>query len=793
MVDPVRIGGFFSTFDTEAVIQQLTVARQSGIRKLDIQQTKANGQRNAVSAIQAAVAALLRQSANLRGVSSVSGKRATVINPTAASSAVSAAAAPNASPGSFTVDITQLATASSVAGTAISAGIDATLPIGLSNFGIAPTNGKFTIATATGGSQTFSIGAAVADAASLLSASNFTTAVTAGNFTIGSGLGTQVIAVNPATQSLNDVVAAINGGAIGVTATITNDENGRANKITLSTASGPLTLGAVADTSNFLAATNLSAAGGGTTAVSSAAFTKQMSLNQVLAGINASAIGVIASITNDANGRPNLVSLVSSQGAISLGNATDTSNFLTAANLLASPLGTTRASTASIARLSLSAKLDATTFHGGPPTVGAHSFTVNGTTISYNAASDSLADIINRITSSAAGVTARYDSTSDTIKLQQATTGSLTITMADDGAGGNLLAKLGLLGGAQTLGLSAQYKIDGGATQSSATNTVTTGTGVTLTMSAVTGVGTPATVTVAQDSASALSAVKGFVAEFNKVFTAIDSATKADVSKTANQSGVLSGDATLRAFKATLRGLISTPALNVDGNFSTLGQIGLSFGAVGAALGSTGTLQLDEAKFQNALATDPASVQSLLSTLTLGATLTPGGTGSVSSLTGTYSGSEPGSYFLTDNGAGNMTATFTPAYGGPSSAQSATYVANGTNTTLIPGMVLNFGAVPVAGSHTVVVTATKQGAIGRVKDLLDVQAGSGGVMQKRQDRYTALTKDLDTQKAKMQEHIDSEMSVLRKKFAAMERAQARAQGLQSALTQMNAQLAANKN
>ena len=51
MVDPVRIGGFFSTFDTEAVIQQLTVARQSGIRKLDIQQTKANGQRNAVSGI----------------------------------------------------------------------------------------------------------------------------------------------------------------------------------------------------------------------------------------------------------------------------------------------------------------------------------------------------------------------------------------------------------------------------------------------------------------------------------------------------------------------------------------------------------------------------------------------------------------------------------------------------------------------------------------------------------------------------------------------------------------------
>ena len=213
-------------------------------------------------------------------------------------------------------------------------------------------------------------------------------------------------------------------------------------------------------------------------------------------------LGGDRSITNDTNGRPNLISLASTQGAIALGNATDTSNFLSAANLLASPLGASRVSTNSIARLSLSAKLDATTFQGGPPTAGAHSLTINGTTINYNAASDSLTDIINRITSSPAGVTARYDPISDTIKLQQAKTGSLQITAADDGVGGDLLAKLGLIAGTQTLGVSAQYKIDGGATQSAATNTVTTGTGVSLTLNALTGPGTPATVTVAPSQPS---------------------------------------------------------------------------------------------------------------------------------------------------------------------------------------------------------------------------------------------------------------------------------------------------
>jgi flagellar capping protein FliD len=794
MTDPVRIGGFFANFDTEAVIQQLTFARQGAIRKLDIQTTKANVQKGVIAGIQTSIAALLARATLLMGTSSVTGKKATVTNPTTAANAVTAAASPTSIPGSFTVDVLQLATASRIAGTAISAGIDAVSPLALSNFGITPTNGKFSMATATGGSAVFTIGAQAAQPATLLNASNFFLAPTNGAFTIATATGgSATLTIDTTVQSLQDVVTAINGTATGITASITNDANGRANVLSLTSAQGDITLGAVGDTSNFLAAMNLpSGPAASATVVSSAAFTNQMSLTDVITDINASTIGVTASITNDANGRPNILSLASAQGALSLGNATDTSNFLSATNLLASPLGATRTSTNSIARLSLSAKMDVTTFQGGAPSAGNHSFTINGTTINYNAANDSVTDIINRITSSAAGVTARYDSTTDTVRLQQVKTGTLDITMADDGVGGDLLTKLGLIGGAETLGESAEYKIDGGPTQFSATNTVTTGTGVSLTFSAETGAGTPATVVVAQDDAAALTSVKAFVTEFNKVLAALDSATKADGLVADSQSGVLSGDATLRSFRASLRGLISSSTLNVEGNFSTLGQIGLSFGAVGAAIGSTGSLVLDEAKFQNALTTDPASVQSLLSTFRLGATLNPGGTSSLSSIAGTYGGQEAGTYLITDDGAGNITSTFTPVNGGPPSTQSAVITPNGTNSLLIPGMTLSFGPVLTAGTHTVVVTPASEGIGGKIRDLLDVQAGAGGVMQKRQDRYSALTKSLETQKAKIQGHIDAEMANLRRKFAAMERAQARAQQIQGSLNQVVAQLTANK-
>lgn len=782
MADPIRLTGLFSSFDTESVISQLTAAKQSVVTRLDVQASTATARKATLAGVQSKFLALLTRSSSLMGSSSVSGKTSTVTG-----TGLTAAATPSSATGTFTVDITKLATKTSAVGSAISAAVDATLPLGASNFGIAPTNGTFTVKTATGGTEVFSIGAAAANTAATLNTSNFATAVTAGSFTIETATGgLQAFTVDPATQSLGDIMTAINGAGIGVTAAVTNDANGRANNLTLTSTQGAITLGASGDTSNFLTATNLAGAAGTDTKVSSSPFTKQMSLNEVIADVNASGIGVTASIANDANGRANLLTFDSTQGAITLGSAGDTSNFLAATSVLASPGTTTRQGTLGMARLSTIAKMVDASWQGGAPTSGPQSFSVNGKTIAYDTAVDSLSDVVSRINASGANVLARYDSISDTIRFESTKPGSLGITL-EDGVGGNLLSKLGLTTATQALGANAEYKIDGGPTQYASSNTVTLASGVTLSLTALTEVGKPVTVTIGQDASAAVTAVKAFVTAVNDIFTSIDTATRADQTN----PGVFSGDGSLRQLKSSIRSALSATGVNINGNFTRLDQIGLSFGAPGAALGTTNTLQLDEAKFNAVLASDPSSVQAVLSSFKLGATLEPGGTSSITGLTGNYAGPAAGTYRISDNGAGLLSAVFTPKNGGAQVASSSPVTAGGTNTTLIPGMTLQIAPLMQQGTQTITVAATSRSPIQALKELADLQAGTGGVIQKRQDTYTNVNEQLSIRRTRTLERIDKEMAVLRKKFAAMEQAQAKYQGIASSLAGMISQLQAS--
>ncbi len=781
MSDPVRIGGFYATFDTEAVIRQLTEIRMRQVTLLEQKGAANQAKKNAVNSVQTAMRAFLEKLKALAAPQSVSGMTAT-----ASGTAVAVSALPGAQPGSFTVSVSQLATATRLQGTPISAGIDATKAMNRSNFGTAPTNGTFTIATAQGGSQVFTVGPAAVQASVALQSANIEMAVTSGTFTVGTvGGGTQTITIDVTTDSLNDVVNAINSAGVGLTASIVADANGRLNRLELTSSSGDIILGGTGDSSNFLSATRLLSTPAGTTRTG-AAMTQQMTLNDVIADINASGIGVTASVVNDAYGRPNLIQVTSTQGAISFGSGADTSNFLAVTGLLTSATGTTRTSSAPIARLSTAAKLQDAGFDGGPPAAGDQAIVINGVSIGYNAATDSLADVIARINASAAGVTARYDSLTDTVRLQNKATGTLMLTV-EDAPGGTLAAKLGLTTGTVTAGQNAEYSIDGGPTQQSASNSVSFG-GATLTLKETTS--SPVTVTIGQDTSAAANAVKAFVSEFNNVMKAIDAATKADGSKTNNQSGPLSGDSSLRQLKSDLRSILTSPGTNLSGGLVTLSQIGLTFGPVGSAVGTTNTLQFDEAKFAEAVRTNQAGVQELLSRLSLAATLEPGGTGSITGISGTYAGSEPGRWVITDDGAGNLSAVFTPANGGPTVPATGTIAPGGTNSNLIPGLTLQAGPTLQAGEHVITVGVTAESVIQRLKRFAENQAGVGGTLDKRKSTYDRIASDIEERIATLEGRITAEMEQLRRKFAAMERAQARAQSVLGSLQQLANQLAA---
>jgi flagellar hook-associated protein 2 len=671
MSDPIRIGGFFSSFDTEAVIARLTEVRQRPLFALEDKQALMTARKTAVGSLVTQFTTLLSRVNTLLTPTSVSGKSATV-----SGSGVSAAASPNAALGSFNVAVAKLATGTTATGTHLSAGVDSVSILDNANFGTKVTAGTFTIKSSAGGSAT--------------------------------------ITVDPATQSLDDIIGLIN-----------------------------------AET--------------GTT-------------------------GITATLENDAYGRPNILRLTSSMGDVQLGTGADTSNFLSATNLIAAPGTTARESTLPIARLNLNAKMSDAGWLTGAPAAGDHSFTINGVTIAYNAANDTLNDVLTRINASSAGVTATYDPATDKIRLTQGKLGSLAITMADDGAGGDFLAKTGILAASQALGSNAEYSVDGGATQYSASNTVALANGVTLTLTGLTG-GTPATVSVTQDAGSAVSALKSFVADFNALMTSLNDLTKGDKSR----PGLFSGDSAILSLRSQLRAMISGQGINVTGKFSDLSSLGLSFGAVGSAPGTTNTLQFDEAKFKDALASEPLSVQNALSTFGMTASLVAGGTGSIASIDGTYTGSRPGSYAITDDGAGNLTVVFTPTDGTAAITTTGAIAAGGTNATLIPGVTLTAGAVLAAGTNTVQVSTSSASVVRRIKEFLEGQVGGAGRLAKRQDEFTRVSDDIGKRMQRIQDSIDKEMALMRRKFIAMEQAQARASSIMTALQQANAQLAAMQN
>ena len=138
---------------------------------------------------------------------------------------------------------------------------------------------------------------------------------------------------------------------------------------------------------------------------------------------------------------------MTSSSPITLGSDTDTSNFLQSAELYNNGTGTTVSSAAALGGVNLSttlnnANLSTPISDGGS---GDGEFTINGVAINYDASTDTVTDVLQRINDSAAGVTATYDSLNNTFQLSNKTTGDVGISLQD--VTGNFLAATGLSSG----------------------------------------------------------------------------------------------------------------------------------------------------------------------------------------------------------------------------------------------------------------------------------------------------------------------------------------------------------
>ncbi len=305
-------------------------------------------------------------------------------------------------------------------------------------------------------------------------------------------------------------------------------------------------------------------------------------------------------------------------GDIILGSATDSSNFLQAAKLYNTPSGAgpiTSSGALGSARLGValaSANLATainTGFDGGGQPNATGTFTINGKDITFSA-TDTLATVMQRINDSDAGVTASYDAVNDRFSLTSKATGDIGIAVQDKQ--GNFLEALGFLG-STTLerGQDATYTVNGGSEQRSRSNTITgDASGITgLTVTALKEGGTT-TVTVGSDTATIKDAIEGFVAQYNKVQSMIDSKTAVTVEDDGSvAASVLANQREAEEAATSLRGMVFGSISGLSGVINQLEKLGYTTNS------EDNKLKLeDTAKLDAALATDLDAVQEFFST-----------------------------------------------------------------------------------------------------------------------------------------------------------------------------------
>ena len=308
---------------------------------------------------------------------------------------------------------------------------------------------------------------------------------------------------------------------------------------------------------------------------------------------------VTGSYDPDADG----ITLASDNGApIVLGAANDTSNFFTVMKLAnngsamsvssSAPLGTV-ATTATLANAGFATALSG----------GSGSFLINGVTINY-ASTDTLGAVLNRISQSAAGVTASYDSANDRVLLVNKTTGDIGVGATD--TSGNLLAALGLTSGAgATLahGKNALFTINGGSTLSSATNTLDASVHGISGLSVTVNSETTQTLQVESDTASMQTSLQSFIDKFNATQDLIETDTKISSTGGNVSTSILSDNREVQDWARQLQVLAFQAVAGATGSVKRISDLGIDFDGI------TGHLTVkDTGKLATALSDHPEDV-----------------------------------------------------------------------------------------------------------------------------------------------------------------------------------------
>ncbi|HXT13376.1 MAG TPA: flagellar filament capping protein FliD [Candidatus Angelobacter sp.] len=493
----LALSGLASGFDWQSVVTELANAERNSETPWKTQQTTINSQISSYNTINSAFTTL---QTDIQTLQDPTFYQSTLAN-TSDSTLASASADPGATLGSFTFNISQMATAAQINGAA--------------NVGkvLAPT------------------GAANA----VIGAAPFATPVTAGTFTIN---GAQVtVATTDTLQDVFDKIAAATNN------TVTASYNSTSDTISLSSSSS-IVLGSATDTSNFLQSSLLF--NSNETGTTTHTITSSLALGHVQ---------VTASLAN-----ANLATAIQDDGT------------------------------------------------------GNGAFTVNGVTINYNASTDNVQNILDRITNSAAGVTASYDSLNNRFVLTDKATGDVGISIQDVAGKGNFAAATGLATGTLQRGQDLLYTVNGGPQLVSSSNSITS------TSSSISGLSVTAlktgsvTVNVSSDTSKISSAIQQFITDYNNAQTDISAQQIVSTDSSGKVTpGTLTGDLTASNIASGLRSAVFSALPGLSGAVNMLSDLGIQTN------GQDNTLKLtDSTALTNALTNNLTGVKTFFTDPTNG-------------------------------------------------------------------------------------------------------------------------------------------------------------------------------
>lgn len=777
MSSTFAVSGLASGLDTAGIIEKLLAIEKAPMNKVTGRKTAHTSKMAAIASIKDLIATLQGSAKALSDRTKINAKSSNIDITGNDMLPLTATTTADAINGSFKVTINQLATSTRIYSSSAMGNV---------------INKTATLATA-----------------------GFRYSVTPGNFRING----QSLTID-GTTTLDSLVTAINGSAAGVTASLVADADGRAeNRIQLiSTPGQTIQLGSLSDTSNGLRLLNLSDAvvSGYTAATtnsgmaaSAGALNTSVTIGGVTTTINQGNAGFTdvqnaAFIAQEINNNTSstVTAVAQGDGTITLNQKTAGSqqtiaitNAGVGTGLVAGTTqnGTDRVvSSTGLGVTNVGAALASsrlTTPIAGLDGSGNGKFKINDVEISYKS-TDSITTIINRINGSNAGVSAFYDPVQDRVRFAASQTGARTMTMSD--TQGNFLAATGVLGATQQLGQNALFSIDtvnnGQQLTSSSNNVSGYLPGVTLDFKAPTTV--PATVTIGQDTASSVNAIKSFVTQFNTVMTKIEDLTKYNTET--KKAAALTGDSGIRDIQRQLRQMTSSAAIGVTGTYRNLASIGVSFGAVGSALGATSKLTVDDAKLTKALTDNPQAVESLLSSFS--ATLGAPTTNNITAVSGTPALHQSGTYKIKvlDASTGSVEASFVLADGRTFWSATATMAAGQDNYGVIPGLKVTAAATLVDGTEDTFSSTVEAKGIGvTLSDYVSSLADIGGYFSERKKGDDSITTSYDRRLADMQDRLDRKKASLEKKYAALEVTMSRMQSQSSALASQLAKLNAS--